>query len=369
MFQITNAAIATVGIQCLVIGTLRTKLNIELIGRCTGIDTPSIGIYLFLINIILSNGFCQSQAIHTDNGCIQQISFREFTQDIENATGTVHILYVILLSIWSHLAKTRYTAGKHIDIVHGKIHFRFMGNGQQMKYSIGRTTHRNIQCHGIEESFASCDTFRQYAFISFFIIFIGILHDEGSSILEQLCTVGVSSKDGTIARQSQTDCFIQAIHGIGGKHTRTTSTSWTSMVFNLSYLLITYRCIRTLNHGINQVQMLVVPFASFHRTTRNKYSRDIQSHSSHQHTRRNLVAITDTYHRICLVGIYHIFHTVGNDVTAWQGIKHTIVSHSDTIIHCNGIELGSKTTELFNFCLYLLTNFMQMSMPRNELSK
>ena len=43
--------------------------------------------------------------------------------------------------------------------------------------------------------------------------------------------------------------------------------------------------------------------------------------------------------------------------------------HGDTVVYCDGIEFCSKTTELFNLRLYLLSELMQMHMPRNKLSK
>ena len=45
------------------------------------------------------------------------------------------------------------------------------------------------------------------------------------------------------------------------------------------------------------------------------------------------------------------------------------MSHRNTIIHRNRIELSSKTTKLFDFCFYLLTDFVQMRMSRYKLSK
>ena len=244
-----------------------------------------------------------------------------------------------------------------------------MSNGQQVKHRIGRTTHGNIKRHGIQEGFTSSYAFRQYTFITFFIIFICILYDKSCRILEELCTIGMSSQNRTIAWQSQAQCLIQTIHRIGRKHTRTASATRTSMVFNLCHIFVTYACIGTLNHCINQIEVLTIPFTCFHRTSRNKHSRNVQTHSCHQHTRRNLVAIGDTYHCIRFVSIYHILHRIGNDITTWQRIKHTVMPHGNTIVHSNGIELSSKTTELFYFRLYLLTYFMQMRMSRHKLGE
>ena len=239
MFQIADTSVGAVGIQCLITGILRAQLNIELIGRSTGIDTPCIRINFFLADVIFSNGFRQVHAIHTIDRCIQQASLCQFIKNVHDTSGTVHILNVILLCVWSYLTQTRNTARQHINIIHCEVHTRFVGNGQQMKHCIGRATHCDIQCHGIQESFTRCDTFRQNAFIAFFIIFISILYNQCGCILKELGAVCMSSQDGSVSRQSQTDGFIQAVHGVGRKHTRTTSTSRTSMIFNLRHIFIT----------------------------------------------------------------------------------------------------------------------------------
>ena len=218
MLQIADTSIGTVGIQSLIISVLRTQLDVELVGRCTGIDTPCICINLFLIDVVFSNGFRQGHAIHTIHGCIQQTALRQFIQDIQNTTGTVHILNMIFLCIRCHLAQTRNPTGQHIDVVHREVHTRFMGNGQQVKHRIGRATHCNIQCHGIQEGFTGSNAFWQYAFIAFFIIFISILYNQCCCILKELGTVGMSSQNGSITWQGQTNGFIQAVHGIGRKH-------------------------------------------------------------------------------------------------------------------------------------------------------
>ena len=244
-----------------------------------------------------------------------------------------------------------------------------MGNGQQMKHRIGRATHGNIQRHGVEKGFAGSNALRQYTFIAFFIIFIGILHDKCCCILEKSGTIGMSGENRSISRQGHTDSFIQTVHRVGSEHSRATSASWTSMVFNLCHVFIAHTFVGTLYHRIYQVQMLSVPFTGFHRTTANKHGRDIQPHRRHQHSRSNLVTITDAHHGIGLVGIYHVFHRIGNDVTTRQGIKHPIMSHRNTVIHSNRIELGSKTTKLLYFRFHQLPDFVQMRMSGHKLSK
>ena len=115
--------------------------------------------------------------------------------------------------------------------------------------------------------------------------------------------------------------------------------------------------------------MLAIPFAGFHRSAGYEYGRDIQTHGSHQHSRSNLVAVADTYHCIRLVRIDHIFHAICYDITGRKRVKHSIVTHSDTVIDSNRIKFRSEASQLLNFSLYQLPDLMQMHVSRNELCK
>ena len=179
----------------------------------------------------------------------------------------------------------------------------------------------------------------------------------------------MSSQNRSVSRQSQSDSLIQTIHRIGGKHSRATAATGTSIILYLSHLFITDRWICRFNHRVNQVEMPVVPFSCFHRSSRYKHSGNIQPHGRHKHTRSNFVTVTDAYHRIRFMGIDHIFHAVGNDIPARQWIEHPIVPHRDAVIDGNGIKFGSKASQLLNFSLHLLTYLVQVRMSGDKLRK
>ena len=233
-----------------------------------------------------------------------------------------------------------------------------MGYRQQVKYRIGRSSHRDVQRHGIQECLTGGNAPGKYAFITVPIIFIGIFYNQFRSIFEQLGTVGMGRHNRSVSGKSQTDRFVQAVHRIGGKHSRTTSASGTGPILDLGDFFITHTFVGRLNHRINQVQMLSIQFTGFHRTSGYKYSRNIQSHSRHQHPRSDFVTIADTYHGIRFMGIHHIFHTIGNDIPGRKRIKHSVMSHGNTIINGNRIEFRSKASQLLNFFFHQLTYFM-----------
>ncbi len=179
----------------------------------------------------------------------------------------------------------------------------------------------------------------------------------------------MSSHNGTISRQSQTNSFIQAVHRIGGKHTRTRTTCRTSISFYFIYCSIVHITVCCHYHSIHQIESFSCPLTSFHRTTTYKYSRNIKSHSCHQHSRRNLITIAYAHHSIYFVSIAHILYTVGYNIARRQRIKHTIMPHSYTVIYCNSIKFSSKTAFGFYLSFYFLSYFMQMRMSGYKLRK
>ena len=176
-------------------------------------------------------------------------------------------------------------------------------------------------------------------------------------------------QNSPVPREGKSDSLRQAVHGVGCKHPRTTTATGTSTSLNLRHLLIAHRRIGSFDHSRNQIGILPVDFVCLHRPSGNKHRRDIQAHTGHQHTRRDLVAIRNANHGIRLMRVDHILHAVGDDVARGQRIQHPVVPHGDTVVDGYRIELRSITSHLFDFGFHHLPDFMQMSMPRHELGE
>ena len=69
------------------------------------------------------------------------------------------------------------------------------------------------------------------------------------------------------------------------------------------------------------------------------------------------------------MGIDHILHAVGNDVTRGQRIEHAVVPHGNAIIDGDGIELSRIAAHLLYFLTDNLSYLMQMGMARHKLGK
>ncbi len=85
----------------------------------------------------------------------------------------------------------------------------------------------------------------------------------------------------SVSRECKSNRFIETIHGIGGEHSRAGTTGWTSFLFNCHKFILGYGIISSHNHGINQVVFFSADSAGLHRSSRNKHSRDIQTHCCH----------------------------------------------------------------------------------------
>ena len=318
VLQVADATVGTVSIELFVISILRTQLQVELTAGGTGI------LFLCLLadvgtgDAVLVNLLGQRHAIYTFHTGIYQSSFGQFGHDGYDTTCTVHVLHVVFLRVRSNLTQAGRLARQHVNVFHLEVGSSLVGHGQQVKHRIGRTSHGYIQRHGVKESLASGDATGKYTLVAFLIVFVSVLYNQFGSVLEQFPTILVCSHNCSIARQSQSDGFVQTVHRIGGKHTRTASACGAGMLLYLGYILVAHRRIGRLDHGINQVEVLPFPLASLHRSARNEDGRNVQTHGGHQHARRNLVAVADADHGIGLVGIDHVLHTIGNDVARRQ---------------------------------------------------
>ena len=67
------------------------------------------------------------------------------------------------------------------------------------------------------------------------------------------------------------------------------------------------------------------------------------------------------------MGVDHVFHAVGNDVTAGQAVEHTVMSHGNAIVDGYCVELCGIASQFFYFLLDNLSCFMQMGMSWNKL--
>ena len=308
-----DAAVLPVGVQLLVIGFLGAHLRRELAGRCAAVELQGLLRHVGRLDGIAVNLFREGHSVHPVKGGIDQTAASQFPQDRDHAAGAVHVLYMICCRIGRHLADARHPTGEFVDIGHREVHAGLLGDGQQVQDRVGGTAHGDIQGHRVQESAAGSDAPGQDALVAVPVILPGVLHDEGRRFLEEFRAVDVGGQDRPVAREGQADSFGETVHRVGREHAGAAAAARAGARLDLRHFLIGEGVVSRQDHCVDQVQLPVAHHTGFHRTAGNKNGRNVQAHSRHEHSGRNLVAIADTHHRVGLMGIHHILHAVSDD--------------------------------------------------------
>ena len=113
--------------------------------------------------------------------------------------------------------------------------------------------------------------------------------------------------------------------------------------------------------------VLQLDLAGLHRTAGDEDGRDVQTQSGHQHARHDLVAVRDADEGVGAVRVHLIFHGIGDDVAARQGIQHAGVAHGDAVINGHRVELARNTAGFLDGIGNQTAHFVQVHMSRQEL--
>ena len=133
-------------------------------------------------------------------------------------------------------------------------------------------------------------------------------------INKKAAAVQMGGHDGSVSGQGQSERFGQAVHAVGGEQAAAGAATRTGALLEGLQMVIRNRRIRRSNHHIDQIIIFSVDAARFHGASGHKDGGNIQSHGSHQHAWRYLVAVRYAYHGIGTVGIDHVLDTIGNQV-------------------------------------------------------
>ena len=103
-----------------------------------------------------------------------------------------------------------------------------------------------------------------------------------------------------------------------------------------------------------------------HRTTADKYSRNVDSCCCHQKSRYILVAVRHHNKGIKLVCHRHGFCGICDQISGNKGIFHSDMSHCNTITYCNSRENDRCTTSHGNTLFYSCYYFIQIHMTWHD---
>ena len=175
----------------------------------------------------------------------------------------------------------------------------------------------------------------------------------------------------SVTRQAETQRLGEAIHRIGGKHTRARTAGRAGRSFIGFDRGIVSIAVGGDHHGVDQIELVFREgcFACFHRPTRDKDHWNIESHGGVEHARCDLVAIGNADHGVGTVRIDHVLNRVGNQVAGGQTVEHPVVAHGNTVIYGNGVEFLGDTARGFDLPRYQLPQILEVHMARHELGK
>ncbi len=297
----------------------------------------------------------------------------ELSENAEDAAGPVHVFDVVLVSRGCHLADVGHASRQRIDVGHREVEMRLLGGGQQVEHGVGRTAHRNVECHGVGEGRLRSNRSGQDRLVVLLVVAAGEIHDRAPGPQEELLTVGVGGNHRAVAGQGKAERFGQAVHRVGREHAGTRSTRRARRSLDGGHVLVAHRRVAGRHHRRDEIDLDLVArqpsLTGFHRSATDEHHRNVQPHRRVQHAGRDLVAIADTDHRIGAMGIDHVFDTVGNDLARGQGIEHPVMAHGDAVIHGNGVEFLGNTARRFDLARDKLAQILKVDMAGHELGK
>ncbi|MPM91365.1 hypothetical protein SDC9_138493 [bioreactor metagenome] len=296
MLVAADAAFGTVQIQAGPAGVLAERHLRGNAGRSGHVEVAH-GLVLRAHDVPLLQRILHGLGMHRGHIGVQLAGAVQLAQDGHDAAGAVYVFDVVLGRVGRHLAQLGHDAREAVDVGHGEVDTRFLGDGQQVQDGIGGAAHGDIQRHRIFKRRFAGDVTRQCTGIILFVVAFGELNDAFTGVEEQLFTIGVCRQQRAVTRLRQAQRFGQTVHAVGREHSGAGAASRTGMFFEVFEAFIVHLSDLVLADAFengNQVAGVAVPVLSgFHGAARGKNRGDVQTHGSHQHSGDDLVAVGD----------------------------------------------------------------------------
>ena len=243
-----------------------------------------------------------------------------------------------------------------------KVHSDLMSDSRKMKHTVGRTSKCHIYRQGIQDCFLCHDVSRTDVSAVHF-------HNLHTCMFCKTDTFGIYSRDGSVSFQAHTKNFCQAVHGVCCVHTGTGATGRTCFHFTFCQaVLIKFTCCISTNcfKHAGKTCLMSVQMSGKHRTAAYEYSRNIQSGCCHQKSGYVLVTVRDHNQGIKLMCHCHGFRGICDQVSGYQRVFHSNVSHCDTITDCDCREHNRCTACHCYAKFNCLCNLVKVHMTRYD---
>ena len=295
------------------------------------------------------------------NGRIKQVQPFQFFQDRVDAACLVEVFH-IGRTCWRKVAKVGGAFADFVDFFQGEGNAALVGDCGQVQHTVRRTTKRHV----CDDCVADCRFRHNIAGLDLLFHKLHYLH---TCVLCKLNSRRVHRRNRTVATQTHTQHFGQAVHGVCGIHTRTRTAGRTYLAFEFRQLtFVDFSCFvsaHRLEHT-GEGTLFAAHSACQHRAARNEDRRDIQSRRRHQKPGHVLVAVGNHDEAVKAVRHDHRLGAVRNQITGDEGILHPDVPHRNPVAYGDCREHNRRTACHRNAHLYSIADFVKVLMPRHD---
>ena len=177
-------------------------------------------------------------------------------------------------------------------------HTGLVGNGQQVEDGVGGAAQRHIagQCvadGALVDDLAGGDALFDH------------LHDGHAGVLGQLQALGVDGRDGAVAGQGNADGLAQAVHAVGGVHTRAGTAAGTAVAGAVFQLFVVDEACFIGTHRLEhlgEADLLAAVGTGQHGAAGADHGGHIHADGCHDHAGHDLIAVGHQHQAVQLVG-------------------------------------------------------------------
>ena len=245
----------------------------------------------------------------------------ELAKDTADAAGAMHIGNLPLAGR-SGLADAGHGVRDALDVIEREVHVGALRASEDVQHGVGGAAHGHIHRHGVFERMLRGDGTRQHGIVILMIVAVRQIDDKLAGFLEQFLAVGVGGKRRSIARQREAEGLGEAVHGIGGEHTRAGTAGRACGALEVDELLVGDVVVGGGGHNGDEVRAFLLAVddgvAGFHRAAGDEDRGDVEAQSRHEHARRDFVAVGDADKGVGAMRVDGVLDCVGDDIAAGQ---------------------------------------------------
>ena len=264
------------------------------------------------------------------------------------------------------VAQIGHLAAQLIEIFQRKVNAGLVGNGGQMQGAVGGSAHGHAHGDGVAQGIAGHDLAGGQALFQHF-------HHPIAALLGDATLFGADRMGEAAAGQAHAQNFRQAAHGVGGaQHTAGANAGQGGLFGGHQFfhghfaglgLADQFPHIRKGHHRV------ILAGAGQHRAAGHHNGGNVAPHGTHQHTGNDLITAGQHHHGVKPMGFDHVFHRVGDQFPAGQGIAHALVPLADAIANGNGGEFPRYAAGLLYALRHALGQLPQVEVPGHHFRK